>query len=211
MQINKTLVAIVVLILIFIFGLSRNGAVNTDQSSSANEIAKQSFLSASSTSNMQLISSAFSNGGSIPKEFTCEGQSVNPPLTFEGIPDNAKSLVLIMDDPDVPRNLKPDGMFDHWVVFNMEPSTRGINTGEHIGTEGSNGSGKPGYTGPCPPDREHRYFFRLYALDTKLTLRSGATKAEVLDALKGHIVAESELMGRYNKQSNASSSSSTAQ
>ena len=150
---------------------------------------------------MKLTSSAFKEKGIIPSLYTCEGKNLSPPLEFHDIPPNAKSLVLIMDDPDVPRSLRPDGMYDHWIVFNIPPAI--ISLKEHAkppGIQGTNTAGKPQYTGPCPPDREHRYFFKLYAIDAPLlSLSAGATKKEVETAMKGHILAHAELMGRYEK------------
>lgn len=110
------------------------------------------------------------------------------------------SLALIMEDPDVPRNLRPDGLFIHWMVWNIAPTVQTIaENSEPSGVAGQNSSGAIGYRGPCPPDRMHRYYFRLYALDCELTLDSGATKGELLRAMDGHTVAMCELMGRYEK------------
>jgi Raf kinase inhibitor-like YbhB/YbcL family protein len=151
-----------------------------------------------------LTSSAFENGTSIPPRFTCDGEQVNPPLSISGVPAGAKSLTLIMDDPDVPKALKPDGMFDHWVLFNIPPRTTEIGTAVSVGTAGANGAGKNAYTGPCPPAQyqpnEHRYFFKLYALDRELSLRAGASKADVEKAMQGHIIAETQLLGRYKRK-----------
>lgn len=149
---------------------------------------------------MKLTSSAFKDHGIIPSLYTCEGKNINPPLEISGVPTNAKSLVLINDDPDVPKNLRPDGMYDHWIVFNMPPTIHKI--AEHTtppGIQGRSTNGKNQYVGPCPPDREHRYFFKLYALDTMLSLPAGSTKKEVEAAMHGHIIAECQLMGRYEK------------
>ncbi len=152
---------------------------------------------------MEITSSAFAAGGAIPAQYTCDGKNISVPLAFSGVPAGAKSLALTMDDPDVPKNLKPDGMFDHWVVFNMPPDTAGIaENSTPPGVQGSNGAGKAAYTGPCPPDREHRYFFKLYALDIMLDLPAGATKAQIEAAVQGHVLTQAELMGRYNRPSN---------
>lgn len=149
---------------------------------------------------MKLHSPVFSEGNSIPTKYTCEGKNVSPPLEFQEVPHNTKSLALIIDDPDVPHTLRPDGMYDHWVLFNMPPHMRLLDEGASpAGVEGKNTGGKNGYTGPCPPDREHRYFFKLYALDTLLDLKTGATKKEVERAMTGHILAQTSLMGRYKK------------
>ncbi len=150
---------------------------------------------------MKLTSRAFHEGGIIPSLYTCEGKNINPPLEISSVPENAKSLVLIMDDPDVPKTLRPSGMYDHWVVIDMPPNIKKIEEqAKPPGIEGKNTGGKNGYTGPCPPDREHRYFFKLYALDKMLHLAPGCTKAEVEKAMQGHILAECKLMGRYEKR-----------
>lgn len=149
---------------------------------------------------MKLQSPAFHDREIIPSLYTCEGKNIIPPLDISGVPPEAKSLVLIMDDPDVPKSLRPDGMYDHWVVFNIPPSVHKIHEGSPPpGVHGKSTHGKNQYTGPCPPDREHRYFFKLYALDTLLDLPQGATKKEVEHALRGHILAECQLLGRYEK------------
>src|SRR5579872_3344762 len=118
---------------------------------------------------MKLTSPAFQEGEIIPSVYTCEGKHINPPLEISGQPPNAKSLVLIMDDPDVPASVRPERMYDHWVVFNMPPSTHRIaESATPPGIQGRNTDGTDKYFGPCPPDREHRYFFKLYALDKML-------------------------------------------
>ncbi len=149
---------------------------------------------------MKLTSSAFKDGSTIPSLYTCEGKNINPPLEISTVPSHAKSLALIVDDPDVPKTLRPDGIYDHWIVFNIPPNTHKI--AEHSpppGIQGRSTNGKNQYVGPCPPDREHRYFFKLYALDTMLDLSAGATKKEVERAMQGHIAAQCQLMGRYEK------------
>jgi len=127
-----------------------------------------------------LNSSAFENGGAIPSKYTCDGEQKNPPLSIAAAPANTKSFALIVDDPDVPKQLKPDGMFVHWVLFNIPPTTISIGEGERVGTAGQNGAGKNQYTGPCPPAQyepsTHRYFFKIYALDTMLPLQMGAQR-----------------------------------
>lgn len=150
---------------------------------------------------MKLSSTAFRERGKIPSLYTCEGKNINPPLTFEDIPKETKTLVLIMDDPDVPKTLRADGMWDHWVLFNIPPSTHSIleNAKNLPGTAGKTTSNTLAYIGPCPPDREHRYFFKLFALDISLELKVGATKAAVESAMEGHILAKAQLMGLYEK------------
>ena len=150
---------------------------------------------------MKISSPVFEHNGTIPQKYTCQGKNVNPPLTFSDIPAEAKSLALIMDDPDVPNCVRPDCMYDHWILYNVSPSIRSI--AEHAaappGVQGKNTSGQNRYTGPCPPDREHRYFFKLYALDKMLSLPEGSSKRDLEKAMKGHILAEAELIGRYEK------------
>jgi hypothetical protein len=150
---------------------------------------------------MKLTSSTFDHEGKIPSKYTCDGENINPPLTISNVPAQAKSLVLIMDDPDVPKRLRADGMWDHWIVFNIPPNLTEINEGEEPpGVHGIGTSNNLDYFGPCPPDREHRYFFKLYALDTELNLREKATKKQVEKAMEGHIQAKAQLMGRYARK-----------
>lgn len=149
---------------------------------------------------MQISSPAFENEGSIPSKYTCDGENISPPLLFVDVPKEAQGLVLLMDDPDVPKSVREDQMWDHWVIFNIPPTITEIAEGQNpTGTLGMNTGGRQDYGSPCPPDREHRYYFRLYALDTQLDLAPGSTKDQVETAMEGHIVASAELMGRYNR------------
>jgi Raf kinase inhibitor-like YbhB/YbcL family protein len=149
---------------------------------------------------MKLTSSAFAEGGKIPSKFTCQGENINPELHIKDVPPQARALVLILDDPDVPEFVRKDRMYDHWVVYNIPPTTTHISeNSQPSGIPGKNTSGGLDYTGPCPPDREHRYFFKLYALDQMLQLKEGASKREVEKAMQGHIIAQTQLMGRYEK------------
>lgn len=145
-----------------------------------------------------LTSNAFTANGFIPAKFTCDGNDLSPALQWTAPPAGTKSLALIMDDPDA-----PVGNWDHWILFNLPAETLGMTEGVKTlptGTlEGKNSWGRTGYGGPCPPDREHRYFFKLYALDSKLALKSGSTKKEIESAMKGHIVAQTQLIGRYDR------------
>lgn len=149
---------------------------------------------------MRLTSPVFAHGGLIPALYTCDGDNVNPPLEIAGVPAAAVSLALIMDDPDVPKRARPDGMWDHWLVFNIPPALARIEENrEPPGVHGIGTAGNHDYHGPCPPDREHRYFFKLYALDCQLDLPAGATKPQLEAAMAGHILATAELMGRYDR------------
>lgn len=151
---------------------------------------------------LNLRSPAFAEGGDIPRKFTCDGPDVSPELVWDEGPAGTQSYSLIMDDPDAPA-----GTWVHWVYYNIPSSARGVP--ENVpkvaevkggGTQGRNDFGRVGYGGPCPPrGPAHRYFFKLYALNGKLALKPGATKAEVEKAMKGHILAEAQLMGRYRR------------
>jgi hypothetical protein len=156
-------------------------------------------------SDMKLTSPAFSEGGEIPSEFTCDGANTNPQLDIAGVPANAKSLVLIMDDPDVPAAVRPERIWDHWVVFNIPPETITVPAGQNPpGVAGKNSGGKLAYGGPCPPPqyepKRHRYFFKLYALDAMLDLPEGATKQQVISSMKEKIISTATLMGTYQRK-----------
>ncbi len=149
---------------------------------------------------MQLTSPAFDDGGSIPERYTCDGDNASPPLLFWHVPADAKSLALIMEDPDVPHHVRKDGLWVHWVVWGLSPSTPGIEEGATPpGTVGVNTRGRNAYGGPCPPDGQHRYFFKLFALDTLPTLPITTSKKELLNAMDGHIIVAAELMGVYDR------------
>src|SRR3954454_14452988 len=143
---------------------------------------------------MKLSSPAFKPGELIPSKFSCDDENWSPPLEWEDVPPPAKSLALIVDDPDA-----PSGLFVHWVIFDISPGNHGLNegTGATGTTQGTNGFGDIGYGGPCPPNGTHRYYFHLYALDAMLHLPSGVSRQELDSAMQGHILAETELMGRY--------------
>ena len=142
------------------------------------------------------ISSVFANNARILENYTCDGDDVSPPLEFNGAPENAKSLVLIMDDPDA-----PVGTWAHWIIFNISPKIKKIeeNSVPKGAVQGKNSWGKNSYGGPCPPSGIHRYFFKLYALDSILNLGSNAKKEDVERAMQGHILAKGELVGLYSR------------
>ncbi|WP_069808043.1 YbhB/YbcL family Raf kinase inhibitor-like protein [Vulcanisaeta thermophila] len=150
-----------------------------------------------------LISPAFKYGERIPRKYTCDGEDVSPPLQWSGTPQGTKSLVLIMEDPDA-----PIGLFTHWVLYNIPPTRNELPenvaknpTVEGIGLQGINDFGRVGYGGPCPPRGHgpHRYFFRLYALDITLNLRPRASRNDVLNAIKNHVIGTAEYMGTYSR------------
>lgn len=150
----------------------------------------------------QLSSTAFEAGGTIPKKYTCDGPDLSPPLAWTDPPAGTQSFALICDDPDAPA-----GTWVHWVIYDLPPTARSLPEGvpanetlENGARQGRNDFRRIGYGGPCPPrGPAHRYFFKLYALDTKLNLKSGATKMELERAMKGHILAQAEWMGRYGR------------
>lgn len=143
-----------------------------------------------------LTSSAFSEGGTIPKKHTCDGEDVSPALNWSGIPEGTKSLALIMDDPDAPA-----GTWVHWVLYDLPPDLTGLPEGTRgLGVEGMTSFREPGYGGPCPPrGKPHRYFFKLYALDKILGLKAGVTKGDLEKAMQGHVLAQGQLMGTYGR------------
>ena len=145
---------------------------------------------------MQLISTAFEPNQPIPAKYTCDGANHHPPLTFSQVPEEARSLALVVEDPDAPRKV-----FTHWLIYNIPPSTQHIPEHEIplSSTEGANDFGKRGYGGPCPPSGTHRYIFKLFALDTGLALPEGARKEDVLAKMKGHVIATAELVGTYKR------------
>lgn len=154
---------------------------------------------------LTLTSSAFSNGGEIPTTYTCEGGDVSPPLVWTGVPDGTRSLALIVDDPDAPDPKAPKMTWVHWVLYNIPPSITAIPEGasaKDLAPEvqsGLNDWKRTGYGGPCPPVGRHRYFHKLYALDTLLTGLKTPTKQQLEAAMKGHILAHAELVGTYQK------------
>ena len=155
---------------------------------------------------LTLTSAGFSHGGAIPARYTCEGDDTSPPLRWEGAPAGTKSFALVVDDPDAPDPRAPRTIWVHWIVYNLPETTAALPEGVlpgHLpaGTgEGLNDWKRTGYGGPCPPIGRHRYFHKLYALDTVLTGLDRPTKARLVDAMQGHILAQAELVGTYQKR-----------
>jgi Raf kinase inhibitor-like YbhB/YbcL family protein len=150
---------------------------------------------------MEMKSSSFREGGMIPAQFTCDGRNISPALSWSGAPAETKSFALISDDPDAPA-----GTWVHWVIFDIPAGVSGLpeNMSRQediagLGENGNNSYRRPGYDGPCPPGGTHRYYFKLYALDALLKLKPGATKEELLKAMKGHVLAEAQMMGKYKR------------
>ena len=154
---------------------------------------------------MTITSPAFSNSEAIPALYTCTASDVSPPLQWSGVPPSAKSLVLIVDDPDAPDPAAPKMTWVHWVLYNLPPYSDGLSEGlasnalPEGAAQGVNDWHRAGYGGPCPPIGRHRYFFKLYALDTVLKTINNATKAQVEKAMQGHIIETAELVGTFEK------------
>ena len=145
---------------------------------------------------IKVTSTAFKDGEIIPKQYTCDGNDISPPLTWSGAPQETKSIALICDDPDAPM-----GTWVHWVLYNIPPSTVDLPEGvTGVGLDGRNDFRRNGYGGPCPPKGStHRYYFKLYALDILVELKPGATKGDLEKAMSGHILAQGQLMGKYGR------------
>lgn len=180
---------------LLMFAISSNVACQ-DRQQRTGDTASQS------TSAMKIQSSAFAAGAAIPSKYTCSGENVSPPLAWSGVPEKAKSLVLIVHDPDA-----PSGDYTHWLLYAMPGGTSQLaeNVAKEqeiagLGRQGTNDFRKIGYGGPCPPPgKPHRYLFHLYALDVQPDLAAGARRAEVESAIRGHVVAEGELMGTFGR------------
>jgi Raf kinase inhibitor-like YbhB/YbcL family protein len=152
---------------------------------------------ANKMSGLRISSPVFKNNGSIPAKYTCTGKDISPPLLIENVPPKAKSLAVIVDDPDAPR-----GTWVHWVLWNISPGTGDIreNSVPAGAVQGMNDFRRHDYGGPCPPSGTHRYFFKVYALDTVLNLSPNSTKADTEKAMKGHIIEQAEVIGLYEKR-----------
>ena len=161
----------------------------------------ESIAKGGTTMEIKVTSPAFKESDLIPKKYTCDGDNVSPAIEWTGVPDSAKFIALICDDPDAPR-----GTWVHWVIFNIPAGVKGLaeniqrtSTLPNGARQGINDSHELGFDGPCPPGGTHRYYFKVYALDNILTLESGSTKAQLLKAMDGHILGEGQLMGRYKR------------
>ena len=153
---------------------------------------------------LKLSSSAFNHQEEIPSRYTCEGEDISPPLSWSGIPNGARSLVLIVDDPDAPDPKAPKMTWVHWLLYNIPPAlstlSEGVKSLPPEILEGTNDWKKTGYGGPCPPIGRHRYFHKLYALDTVLPNLANPNKAELEEAMKEHILESTEIVGTYQKK-----------
>ena len=158
-------------------------------------LIKVNIIKVSVGSFVKLSSDAFENNAMIPQAYTCDGEDISPPLKITGVPDKAKSLALIMDDPDAPM-----GTFTHWIIWNIPPTKSQFTKGENLEfPQGTTDFGSVGYGGPCPPSGTHRYFFKLYALDSSLDLKAGATRKDLETAMTNHIIEQATLVGKYSR------------
>jgi Raf kinase inhibitor-like YbhB/YbcL family protein len=194
--------------LALLLSIACGGGAGTDKdtTSSAQPAAAGNDTSTGrQTVSLEVTSTAFKQGGIIPALYTCEGKDTSPPLAWSGAPPAAKSFALIVDDPDAPDPAKPQRVYVHWVVYGIPPTTTSLpenasKSGMPAGAQqGKNDFGKQQYGGPCPPIGRHRYFFKLYVLDTSPTFVAPPTKANLLKAMEGHVIAQGELMGTYQK------------
>ena len=153
---------------------------------------------------MKMRSTAFEHDRPIPSLYTCEGKNISPPLAWSGVPQNAKSLVLIVDDPDAPDPAAPNRTWTHWIVYDIPPNAVGLKEAVKAlpagAREGLNDGGELGYGGPCPPIGRHRYFHKLYALDVTLSVLRRPVKGQLEAAMKGHVIGQTELIGTYQKK-----------
>ena len=187
----------VLVIVAVVYGSHKNftGGLHTKSIRSSSQLM--------ATTTLILTSPAFDSDASIPPQYTCDAEQASPPLSIAGVPEGTKSFVILVEDPDVPTQIKPDGKYLHWVVFNIPPDKTEIASNESVGTGGANDTGEIGYVGPCPPKEfepsEHRYIFSLYALDAMLDLKAGASREDVESAMGGHIIGETQLIARYRR------------
>ena len=191
-HLKLTVISVFTIILLIIFGVF---LINFYQASILKKSLKE-LENINNSNNMIISSPAFLNGGQIPEDYGCHGIDVNPPLTFSEIPQDAKSLVLLVDDPDAPL-----GDWVHWLVFNIDPQTKSI-TENNIpsgATVGLNSFGDKKYGGPCPPSGTHHYEFKLFALDTILNLSSSAEKTDIISGINNHVLGQAIIIGTYSR------------
>lgn len=193
----KKILSISLAVLFFFFSCQNKNTSTVDKQQSVNN---EKSKSVNNRSEMKIISSSFNEGDLIPSQYTCTGENISPPVSWTGIPANAKSLALVVDDPDAPA-----GDWVHWVIYNIPFSMTGLQekfpkskTMDNGIIQGVNDFKNNGYNGPCPPSGTHRYYFRLYALDINVN-DADLSKDELNKAMDGHILAKSELMGKYKK------------
>jgi len=192
---KKTLIATLAL-LVLVSGCTQQSPSEPNKTSSPTT-QKPFPTSEIKNISLKLTSPAFLDGGPIPQKYTCDGEDFSPPINITGVPENTKSLALIVDDPDA---LGPAGkIWTHWILWNINPLLQEINENSVPGVQGVNDFGLKKYRGPCPPDKEHRYLFHLYALDTELNLPEGSKKSDLEKAMEGHVLQEKVLTAVYKR------------
>jgi len=186
-------------VLVVMMATGCTGTAGTTTATTTTTDATTASSSTKGRGTMQISSSGFTDA--MPSRFTCDGFDVSPPLSVSGVPPAAVSLVLIVDDPDAPDPAAPKMVWDHWVVWGIDPAVRDIPEGTvpQAGVQGRNSWGRNDYGGPCPPTGTHRYFFKLYALDVALSLSKDSSKRDVEMAMQGHIIDEAETIGTYHR------------
>ena len=197
------MLALLTCLLFLVFVAGCDSRQTDSQSKEAPEMAQEDVMSGQQTdASFVLTSSAFAQGESIPAQYSCDDADISPPLAWSGAPAGVESFALVMDDPDAPARV-----WVHWVIFNIPASVTGLPEAVPAqarladgSIQGTNSWQRSGYGGPCPPGGQHRYFFKLYALDSGLALDSAATKSDLLNALKGRVLAQTELMGVYRRR-----------
>lgn len=180
----KNVIFIVCLVLVMGFGCNTASQISVDNTNLSN------------SNTMQISSTAFENNNTIPKDYTCDGANINPPLNFANVPAGTKSLALLVDDSDAPA-----GTWTHWLLYNMDPSISGISEDSIPGdaVQGTTSFGTAMWGGPCPPSGTHRYFFKLFALDTVLETNQALNATKFSELINGHIIDNAELIGLYNR------------
>lgn len=192
-----TILLVLALGLVVFLGIKTYGQNLVDMGNTRNaDVRRQREFITGKKLQMTLTSTAFENGEDIPEDYTCDGADINPRLEISNVPLEAKSLVLLFEDPDA-----VSGTWNHWLVWNISPDTKtiGLRSAPKGANIGVNDFGEFGYSGPCPPSGEHRYMFRLYALDKTLVLHSSANRQDLETAMDDHILAKTGLMGRYQR------------
>lgn len=191
-------VPFVLIIAFAILSFIKSSSSELDELKTINDVDSEisDIFTSENFNKMNITSNAFANNALIPAKYTCDGENINPALNISAVPENAKSLVLIVDDPDA-----PVGLWVHWLIWNIDVKTQVIaeNSVPKNAIEGTTSFGKTGYGGPCPPDKIHRYFFKVYALDTILDLPESATKTELEKAMQNHIIDSAQIIGRYDR------------
>ena len=183
-----------VIVLALVTATCSSATEETDSTAASTEASSPTTTSESETTTMNVTSPAFEDGEPIPTKHSCNGVNTSPQLDIANVPEATATLVLLMDDPDA-----PGGTWDHWIAYDIEPTGVIAEGDDSVGTSGLNSWTETGYGGPCPPSGTHRYFFKVFALDTALGLGEGSNKATVIAAMEGHVLSQATLMGTFTR------------